>query len=82
MTRHPQVFVDVYIPDEARTLLASSSQLISAVEEAAMELGQRGRIVLRPSGSEPAVRVMVEDDDRAQAERLAQQLADTVRELV
>lgn len=82
MTRHPQVLVNVYIPDEARTLLASSSQLISAVEEAAMELGQRGRIVLRPSGSEPAVRVMVEDDDRAQAERLAQQLADTVRELV
>lgn len=82
MTRHPQVLVNVHIPDEERALVTSSYRLISAVEEAAVELGQRGRIVLRPSGTEPVVRVMVEDDDRGQAERLAQQLADTVRELV
>ena len=82
MTRHPQVLVNVDIPDEQWALVTSSQQLISAVEEAAVELGQRGRIVLRPSGTEPVVRVMVEDDDRGQAERLAQQLADTVRNLV
>jgi phosphoglucosamine mutase len=82
MTRHPQVLVNVQIPDEERALVTSSDRLVSAVEEAAVELGQRGRIVLRPSGTEPVVRVMVEDDDRGQAERLAHQLADTVRELV
>lgn len=82
MTRHPQVLVNVHIPDEERAQVTSSYRLISAVEEAAVELGQRGRIVLRPSGTEPVVRVMVEDDDRGQAERLARQLADTVRELV
>jgi len=82
MTRHPQVLVNVDIPDEEWALVTSSHQLISAVEEAAMELGQRGRIVLRPSGTEPVVRVMVEDDDRGQDERLARQLADTVRSLV
>jgi phosphoglucosamine mutase len=82
MTWHPQVLVNVNIPEEERALVTSSSRLISAVEEAAVELGQRGRIVLRPSGTEPVVRVMVEDDDRSQAERLAHQLADTVRELV
>jgi len=82
MTRHPQVLVNVDIPDEEWALVTSSQQLISAVKEAAVELGQRGRIVLRPSGTEPVVRVMVEDDDRGQAERLAQQLADTVRNLV
>jgi phosphoglucosamine mutase len=82
MTRHPQVLVNVRIPeDEERTLIANSGQLVNAVEEAAEELGQRGRIVLRPSGTEPVVRVMVEDDDRGQAERLAHQLADTVLEL-
>jgi phosphoglucosamine mutase len=84
MTRHPQVLVNVKIHDEERALVASSDQLISAVEEAVEEaaggLGQRGRIVLRPSGTEPVVRVMVEDDDRGQAERLAKQLADFVRE--
>lgn len=82
MTRHPQVLVNVRIPDKERGLVTSANRLISAVEEAAEELSQRGRIVLRPSGTEPVVRVMVEDDDRGQAERLAQQLADTVRELV
>jgi phosphoglucosamine mutase len=81
MTKHPQVLVNVDIPDEERALVASSQQLISAVEEAAGELGQRGRIVLRPSGTEPVVRVMVEDDDQDQAERLAEQLARTVRDL-
>jgi phosphoglucosamine mutase len=84
MTRHPQVLVNVKIPDVERALVASSGQLISAVEEAVEEaaggLGQRGRIVLRPSGTEPVVRVMVEDDDRGQAEHLAKQLADFVRE--
>jgi phosphoglucosamine mutase len=82
MTRHPQILLNVPIPEEERTLVTSSTRLISAVEEAAEELGQHGRIVLRPSGTEPVVRVMVEDDDQGQAERVASQLADTVRELV
>ncbi len=80
MTRHPQVLVNVHIPDEERALVTNAGQLVNAVEEAAVELGQSGRIVVRPSGTEPVVRVMVEDDDRGQAERVAQQLADTVRE--
>jgi phosphoglucosamine mutase len=82
MARHPQILVNVSIPLQERPLVASSEQLTSAVQEAAVELGQRGRIVLRPSGTEPVVRVMVEDDDHGRAERLARQLADTVRELV
>ena len=82
MTRHPQVLVNVKILDGEMDLISSSDQLVDAVEEAAEGLGERGRIVLRPSGTEPVVRVMVEDDDGGQAERLAQQLADTIRELV
>jgi len=80
MTRHPQVLINVDIREKERALVASSSGLVTAVEEAAVGLGQRGRIVLRPSGTEPLVRVMVEDDDRGQAERLAKQLADFVRD--
>jgi phosphoglucosamine mutase len=76
------VLVNVDIPDEEWALVASSEQLISAVKEASVELSQRGRIVLRPSGTEPVVRVMVEDDDGDQAKRLAERLADTVRSLV
>jgi phosphoglucosamine mutase len=82
MTRHPQVLLNVDISDEEHALVTGSDRLVSAVEEAAVELGERGRIVLRPSGTERVVRVMVEDDDQGQAERLARQLAATVRELV
>jgi phosphoglucosamine mutase len=83
MTRHPQVLVNVGIPvDETPLDSSDRRRLRSAVHEAATELSQHGRILLRPSGTEPVVRVMVEDDDHGQAERLAQQLADTVRELV
>ena len=43
------------------------------------ELGDRGRLLIRPSGTEPLLRVMVEADDAALAERCAQRLAEAVR---
>ena len=44
------------------------------------ELGDTGRVLLRPSGTEPLVRVMVEAADQATADRIAHSLADVVRE--
>jgi phosphoglucosamine mutase len=83
MTQYPQVLVNVFVPVEERPQVdASEPQLVTAVEEATEELGERGRILLRSSGTEPVVRVMVEDEDPGQAKRLADQLANTVRELV
>jgi phosphoglucosamine mutase len=83
MTQYPQVLVNVSIPVEERPQVdASEPQLVSAVEEATGGLGERGRILLRSSGTESVVRVMVEDEDPGQAKRLADQLANTVRELV
>jgi phosphoglucosamine mutase len=81
MTKYPQVLLNVSIAEEELPLVADSAELTNAVSEVAAELGARGRIILRPSGTEPVVRVMVEDDDSQHAERLAQQLADVVREL-
>ncbi|MEH0423791.1 phosphoglucosamine mutase [Streptomyces sp. B21-083] len=77
MVRLPQVLVNV--PDVDRTRVGSSAELASAVAEAERELGATGRVLLRPSGTEPLVRVMVEAADIDQARSVAGRLADVVK---
>ncbi|HEV2244400.1 MAG TPA: phosphoglucosamine mutase [Streptosporangiaceae bacterium] len=79
MTRYPQVLVSV--PGVDRSLVSTSSELTDAVRAAEAELGESGRVLVRPSGTERVVRVMVEAVDSGQAHRLAGALADTVRRL-
>ena len=52
----------------------------SAVREVEQELGDAGRVLLRKSGTEPLVRVMVEADEAGRAQQLAERLAGVVRE--
>jgi phosphoglucosamine mutase len=52
----------------------------AAIAEAEVELIGRGRLVIRPSGTEPLIRVMAEGDDEAQVHRLVDMICDTVRE--
>ena len=77
MTRFPQVLVNVKGVDKARA--GSSPEVAAAVAGAQAELGDSGRVLIRPSGTEPAVRVMVEAAGEEQARRIAGQLAEVVR---
>jgi phosphoglucosamine mutase len=79
MARYPQILITVPGVDKAR--VASSAALSAAVAAAEAELGDGGRVLVRPSGTEPAVRVMVEAANADQAERLAGRLADTIKEV-
>jgi phosphoglucosamine mutase len=74
--RLPQVLVNVQVAD--RTAIASSTAVKSAVDDAETELGDAGRILLRPSGTEQLVRVMVEAPTQQQADAIAQRLSDVV----
>ncbi|RZS90365.1 phosphoglucosamine mutase [Motilibacter rhizosphaerae] len=76
--RLPQVLVNVDGVDKARA--GSDAELQAAVAAAEAELGERGRVLLRPSGTEPLVRVMVEAPTTAQAQAVADRLAGVVRE--
>lgn len=77
MERLPQVLVNV--PDVDRSRVGTSAELAAAVSEAERELGSTGRVLLRPSGTEPLVRVMVEAADIEQARSVAGRLADAVK---
>jgi len=79
MARYPQVLINV--PGVDKALVTSSAELKAAVEAAEAELGTSGRVLVRPSGTEHAVRVMVEALDAGQAQRVAQRLADAVSTL-
>jgi phosphoglucosamine mutase len=79
MTRYPQVLISV--PGVDRSLVGSSPELSRAVQAAEAELGDSGRVLVRPSGTERLVRVMVEAVDSGQAQQVAGALADTVRSL-
>ncbi|PJJ73186.1 phosphoglucosamine mutase [Diaminobutyricimonas aerilata] len=78
MTVFPQVLINVR--DVNHHALGDSDGVAAAVREAEAELGDTGRVLLRPSGTEPMVRVMVEAADEATAQRIAERLADAVRE--
>ncbi len=80
MTKYPQTLINVRLG--ARFDLDSSETVRQAVAEAEQELADSGRVLLRPSGTEPLVRVMVEGEDRAQVERLAKQIAAVVEQAV
>jgi phosphoglucosamine mutase len=77
MTKLPQVLINVKGVD--RTRVNRSGALAQAVTVAETELGDTGRVLLRPSGTEPVVRVMVEAGDEATAQSIAERLAQVVR---
>src|SRR3954447_24817632 len=77
VTRLPQVLVNVPDVDKARA--DEDPVLAAAVAEEEAALGESGRILLRPSGTEALVRVMVEAATQAEAQAVAERLADVVK---
>jgi phosphoglucosamine mutase len=73
----PQVLINVEVG--ARDALAGAEGLWSEVQAAESSLGDDGRVLLRASGTEPVVRVMVEATEASVAQRTAEAVADAVR---
>ena len=77
MTRLPQVMINV--PEVNKVRAGLDPVLQQAVTAASRELGDTGRVLLRPSGTEPLVRVMVEAGIREQAQAIAERLVEVVK---
>lgn len=78
MKRLPQVLLNVKVADKKR--LAEAKKVWKAVKEAEAKLGGRGRILVRPSGTEPLVRVMVESKMAEEANSTAGEIAGIIEE--
>ncbi|MGI4893896.1 MAG: phosphoglucosamine mutase [Janthinobacterium lividum] len=78
MQRLPQVLINVRDVDKTRA--GSDEILLAAIAAAEAELGEAGRVLLRPSGTEPLVRVMVEAARTEHAQQIAERLAVVVQE--
>jgi phosphoglucosamine mutase len=77
MQRMPQVLINV--PDVDKLRADREPAVLAALRDAEAELGDRGRVLLRPSGTESLVRVMVEAESEADARSMAERLADVVK---
>lgn len=78
MTRLPQALINVSGVDKLRA--GMDPEVSRAVADANHELGETGRVVLRPSGTEPLVRVMVEASTQKQADKICKDLATIVKQ--
>ena len=79
MSRFPQVLVNVKVSAEGKLRFYTDGEVKKATEDVKKILGKTGRILVRPSGTEPLLRVMVEGPDPEQIQALADQVADVIR---
>jgi len=79
MQKFPQTMINVPVSASGQSRMSDSVRINDAVRDIETELNGQGRVILRPSGTEPLIRVTLEGADSVQVERLANQLADTVR---
>jgi phosphoglucosamine mutase len=77
MQKFPQQIINVQVA--RRFDAAADKTLAAAIAKVEQELGKRGRVVLRASGTEPVIRVMVEGEDAQAVGRHAATLAEVVR---
>lgn len=80
MTVYPQVLINVEVTPKGKQKYNNDEYIISAVQEAEMELQGDGRVLVRVSGTEPLVRVMLEGKDLEKITKLGNYIADVVKE--
>ncbi len=80
MTRFPQILVNVEVTNEGKLRFYTDRKIKEVVQRVQNQLGRKGRILVRPSGTEPLLRVMVEGENGEEIKELANFVADVIRE--
>ena len=80
MQRYPQTMVNIKVSPEGKLAFYTDHKVKAAIDKASETLGKEGRVIVRPSGTEPLLRVMVEGRDEALIEKLAQDVAKVIEQ--
>ena len=78
MKELPQVLVNAKVPNEQKNIYLEDEEIIAEIERIEKQMQGRGRVLIRPSGTEPLVRVMLEGEDQEEINKIAQNLADMI----
>lgn len=80
MKRYPQCIINVTVSKDGKLAYYTDPQIKAAIEEAKKEFGDTGRIVVRPSGTEPLIRIMTEGEDRVLTESIAKRVSEVIQD--
>ncbi len=79
MTRYPQVIINLSVSPEEKLAFYTDYEIKAILEEAKKAFGESGRLLARPSGTEPLIRVMAEGEDRELVRSIAEETAQKIR---
>ena len=79
MTSYPQTMINIKVSNMGKARFNDDEEIRIAINQAEKQLGDSGRVLVRVSGTEPLVRVMLEGQDRKQIEILAEEIAEVIR---
>lgn len=75
----PQVLANAVVPNEKKNIYLEDAEIVESIKQIEEKLHGKGRVLIRPSGTEPLVRVMIEGEDQAEIDKLAHGLADMIK---
>ena len=78
MDVYPQVLINAKVKTENKELYTEDAEIMAAIEKIEAEFANNGRVLIRPSGTEPLVRVMIEGKDESVIRARAEALADLI----
>lgn len=79
MQKYPQVSKNITVTNQGKLKFYTNTLIKETIEELKKELGDKGRVVVRPSGTEPKIRIMVEGENEIQIEEVLEKLANVVQ---
>ena len=78
MKELPQVLVNAKVPNDKKNIYLEDEEIIDEIKKIEENLNGVGRVLIRPSGTEPLVRVMLEGENQEEIDKMAHGLADLI----